>query len=127
VRKADGNGRWELRTAKLVTPEGYRYLSGTGSALLSVVQAVTRAAVGPDRALLLLSDGARWIRTSFSERLARLPGATHLLDWYHLEQRCRELSRRICRGTEAQRMFLRRLYRRRWAGKVADAVVWLER
>jgi hypothetical protein len=124
--KADGGGRWELRTAKLVTPEGYRYVSGTGAAFLSVVLAVTLAAVGPQRALLLLSDGARWIRTFFSERLAHLPRSTHLLDWYHLEQRCRELSRRICRSKEAQRVFLRRLYRRLWPGRVAAAVRWLE-
>ena len=57
--KTDGTGRWELRTAVLATPEGRRYLSGTGAAFLPVVEAMARVAVGEDGRLLLLSDGAR--------------------------------------------------------------------
>lgn len=125
--KADGTGRWELRTAKLMTPQGYRYLSGTGEAFLQTPLALTLVAVGRERALLLLSDGARWIRAFFDERLAGLPGARHLLDWYHLEAKCRDLSSRICRDKAAKGVFLRRLYRRLWAGRAGDAVTWLER
>ena len=124
--KTDGTGRWELRTAVLATAEGERYLSGTGAAFLPVVEALARVAVGEDGRLLLLSDGARWIRTFFTEQLSTLPGAQHLLDWYHLEQKCRDLASRICRDKEAKRIFLRRVYRRLWAGQVDAAVRWLE-
>jgi hypothetical protein len=85
--KADGTGRWELRMAKLGTSDGYRYVSGTATGFLQTLLALTLVAVGRERMLLLLSDGARWIRTFFAERLAHLPGATHLLDWFHLEVR----------------------------------------
>ena len=36
-------------------------------------------------------------------------------------------SSRICRSREAKRLFLRRLYRRLWAGQVPAAVTYLER
>jgi hypothetical protein len=127
TRRASGQGFWELRTAKLVTPAGYRYLSGTGDAFVQVLLRPVLAAVGSHRALLLISDGARWIRTVFRERLAPLPRSTHLLDWHHLAAKCRDLSSRICRDKEAKGAFLRRLCRRLWAGKVAEAVIWLER
>ncbi len=75
--------------------------------------------------LLLLSDGARGIRTFLCDDLRTLPGAQYLLDWYHLERKCRDLASRICRDKE-KGVFLRRLYRRLWAGRVAAAVAWLE-
>jgi hypothetical protein len=124
--KTDGTGRWELRTAVLATAQGERYLSGTGAAFLPVVQALARVAVGQEGRLLLLSDGARWIRTFFAASLSTLPGAQHLLDWYHLEQKCRDQASRICRDKEAQGRLLRRVYRRLWGGQVAAAVAWLE-
>ncbi len=124
--KTGGAGRWELRTATLRTPQGVRYLSGTGATFLPVVQALARVAVGEEGRLLLLSDGARWIRTFFTDDLRTLPGAQHVLDWYHLEHKCRDLASRICRDKEEKGVFLRRLFRRLWAGRVAAAVAWLE-
>lgn len=93
--KRDGTGRWELRTAVLATAQGERSLSGTGAAFLPVVQALARVAVGAEGRLLLLSDGARWIRAFFSEQLSTLPGAQHLLDWYHLTRQSRNQKRCI--------------------------------
>jgi hypothetical protein len=118
---------WELLTAKLVTPEGYRYLSGVGEPFLHCLQAAIRPRAAPDRSLLLIADGARWIRAFFAERLADLPRRTMQLDWYHLAAKCREFAGRVCRGREAKRAFLRRLVRRLWAGDVARAVAFLER
>jgi hypothetical protein len=126
TRKPEGAGFWEVRTAKLVTPTGYRYVSGTGESFLQVLLALVWLWLGTDRALLLLSDGARWIRTFFTERLAALRRKTMVLDWFHLQEKCRAFSSRICQGREAKRLFLRRLYRRLWAGKVAEAVTMLE-
>jgi hypothetical protein len=74
---------WELRTATLVTVAGSRDLSGGGEVFLHQVEAAIRLAVGTDRSLLTLCDGARWIRTCFTQRLADLPPVTLLLDWHH--------------------------------------------
>src|ERR671916_1024699 len=126
TRKPRGEGFWEVRTAKLVTPAGYRYVSGTGEGFLQVLLALVWLWLGTDRSLLLLSDGARWIRTFFTERLAALRRKTMVLDWYHLQEKCRVFSSRICHGREAKRLFLRRLYRRLWAGQVPAAVRYLE-
>jgi hypothetical protein len=42
-------------------------------------------ALGVSRSLLLIADGARWIRTFFTETLAHIPDKTMIRDWYHLE------------------------------------------
>ncbi len=45
-----------------------------------------------------------------------------LLDWHHLCQKCLKMTSRMCRGREAKRQLLQRLYRRLWNGKVATAI-----
>src|ERR671916_2966730 len=62
TRKPGGEGFWEVRTAKLMTREGYHYVSGTGETFLRVLLAVTVVWLGPQCSLLLIADGARWIR-----------------------------------------------------------------
>ncbi|MFL5804900.1 MAG: hypothetical protein ACJ8CR_24540 [Roseiflexaceae bacterium] len=126
TRRSEPHRFWELRTARIVTAEGYRYLSGVGTTFLQQVLAIVLLALGTQRALLLIADGARWIRTFFTEMLARIPNKTLILDWYHLHQKCRELSSRICRGKQAKRWLLLRLYRRLWRGDVAAAIALLE-
>jgi hypothetical protein len=77
--------------------------------------------------LLLIADGARWIRAFFRDHLARiLPHATMVLDLYHLEQKCRDMASRICRSRPAKAILLHRLYRRLWAGNVSAAARLLE-
>jgi hypothetical protein len=82
--------------------------------------------LGALSSLLLIAEGARWIRNFFTDSLAGLPGKTMILDWHHLKQKCLELSSRICRSKLAKAQLLRRLYRRLWRGDVADAIVVLE-
>ncbi len=41
-----------------------------------------------------------------------------ILDWHHLQQKCLELSSRICRDRDAKQRLLRRLYRRRYRGRL---------
>ena len=74
----------------------------------------------------MIADGARWIRTFFTETLAHIPDKTMLLDWYHLQQKCTEQCSRICRGKQAKARLLLRLYRRLWRGDVAAAFAVLE-
>ena len=97
-----------------------------GPAFLQALLAVVRLGLGPLSALLLIADGARWIRSCFTETLARIPQKTMLLDWHHLRQKCLELSSRICRSKAAKAQVLRRLHRRLWRGDVAGAVTVLE-
>jgi hypothetical protein len=83
-------------------------------------------ALSAHQSLLLIADGARWIRAFFSETVAQLPTSSMILDWYHLAQKCLQLSSRLCRGKVARAQLLRRLYRRLWCGKLAAALAFLE-
>ncbi len=110
----------ELRTACLVTNEGRRYLSGTGDAFLNQVLAAVVSCF--DRSLLVIADGARWIRAFYQDCLACLPQTTMLLDWHHLAQKCRDLASRFCYGRATKARLLRRLYQRLWRGDVGGAL-----
>lgn len=116
----------ELRTARIMTEQGYRYLSGMGTAFLQRLQLAVLLYLGPLNSLLLIADGARWIRSFFTDTLREIPRKTLLLDWHHLRQRCLELSSRICRSKAVKAQLLRRLYRRLWRGDVPAAVAVLE-
>ncbi len=116
----------ELRTARLMSEQGYRYLSGVGAAFLQRLHVAVLLCLGPLRSLLLIADGARWIRSFFTETLATLRDKTMFLDWHHLKQKCYELSSRICNGKAVKARFLRRLYRRLWRGDVPGALAVLE-
>jgi hypothetical protein len=126
TRKPEPHRFWELRTARIVTADGYRYLSGVGATFLQQLLVVVLLALGTQRALLLISDGARWIRAFFTDTLVHIANKTMILDWYHLHHTCLELSSRICRGKQAKRWLLLRLYRRLWRGDVVAAIALLE-
>ncbi len=74
LTRAQGQGQFhELRTACLLTADTRRYLSGRGSAFLRQVQAAVTACV--DQSLLVVADGASWIRTFYRDYLADLAGS----------------------------------------------------
>jgi hypothetical protein len=116
----------ELRTARIMTKHGYRYLSGMGTTFLQHLLVVVLLCLGTFNSLLLIADGARWIRGFFSDTLAALATKAMILDWYHLQQKCLDLSSRICRGKPAKAQLLQRLYRRLWRGDVPAAIAVLE-
>jgi hypothetical protein len=116
----------ELRTARIVTADGYRYLSGRSATFLQQLLVVVLMALGPRRSLLLIADGARSLRSFFTDTLALISDKTMLLDWHHLKQKCLELSSRICRSKVTKAQLLRRLYRRLWRGDVPGALTVLE-
>ena len=126
TRRPEAGHFLELRTARIMTEQGSRYLSGVGAAFLQRLHVAALLCLGPLRSLLLIADGARWIRTFFTETLAHLARTTMLLDWHHLKQKCHDLSSRICRGKVARAQFLRRLYRQLWRGDVPAAIAGLE-
>ncbi len=126
TRKPAAGRFLELRTARLVTKHGSRYLSGVGATFLQRLQVAVLLSLGPLSSLLLIADGARWIRAFFSETLAAVADKTMVLDWHHLKQKCYDLSSRICRGKAAKAQFLCRLYRRLWGGDVPGAIAVVE-
>jgi hypothetical protein len=116
----------ELRTARIMTKQGYRYLSGVGTVFLQHLLVVVLLCLGTLGSLLLIADGARWIRSFFLNTLAALTNKAMILDWYHLKQKCLELSSRICRSKVVKAQLLLRLYRRLWRGDVGAAIAVLE-
>jgi hypothetical protein len=116
----------ELRTARLMMAAGYRHFSGVGLAFVEHLRVVVELALGVLGSLLLIADGARWIRNFFTEMLREVPQKVMILDWHHLRQRCLELGSRICRSKAAKAQLLQRLYRRLWRGDVAAAISVLE-
>ncbi len=126
TRRPEAGHFLELRTARLVTKQGSRYVSGIGAAFLQRLHVAVLLCLGPFSSLLLLADGARWIRSFFTDTLAALADKTMLLDWHHLHQKCLELASRICRSKLAKAQLLRRLYRRLWGGDVPGAIRVLE-
>src|SRR5262249_31904223 len=56
----------ELRTARVMTTQGSRYLSGTGDGFLLLVLVMVLLCAGRQRIVLVLADGARWIRNWFA-------------------------------------------------------------
>lgn len=117
---------WELRTARVATAQGYRYLSGTGDAFLETLRVLILLCRGPDRAVLLLGDGARWIRTFFLTVLAPLTATAMILDWYHLHRKCAETASRLSRTKPSRRYFLGSLIRLFWRGEIDAALAFLE-
>src|SRR5262249_16867907 len=55
----------ELRTARVMTAQGSRYLSGVGGSFLTLLLVMVLLCAGRQRGVLLLADGARWIRNWF--------------------------------------------------------------
>jgi hypothetical protein len=116
----------ELRTARIATPEGCRYLSGTGAGFLLVLWVMLLLCGAQQRWVTFVADGARWLREFFEERLRSLPRAECLLDWFHLCKRCRELTSMIGADREVRRALYREVRQRLWKGEVAAALTLLE-
>jgi len=126
IRTQHAHAFGEIRTARIMTAEGTRCLSGTGDTFLQTLRVLTLLSVGPGRSLLLLADGARWIRAFWRTLITPLPTTLMILDWWHLRQKCSELGSRICRGHLAKDRFLLQVQRRLWRGDVDAACAYLE-
>jgi hypothetical protein len=126
TRRPQASHFLELRTACIMTAAGYRYVSGVGAPFLQHLQVVVGLALGVLSSLLLIADGARWNRSFFTDMLSQIARKAMILDWYHLRQKCLELSSRICRNKAAKAQLLQRLYRRLWRGDVPAAITVLE-
>jgi len=127
TRKPERRQWWQLRTARVATQDGYRYISGTDEAfLMQLLAFLLVLGVEHGRSLLFLADGAKWIRNFYARYLHHLPQTQMVLDWYHLRHKVYQLSSMICRGKQAKRQFLFHMAKFLWRGKVDDAVAFLE-
>lgn len=126
TRRPEKRRFWELRTARVVTREGYRYVSGWGEGFVQYLLALILLCTGRRRSLLLIVDGARWLQAFYTDLLAALPHKQMILDWYHLRKKCYALSSMICRGRQAKAQLLSTLQRHLWHGQVAEAIQALE-
>jgi hypothetical protein len=126
TRKPTKRCFWEQRSARILTPHGMRYLVGHGESFLQLCVLFLLLCSPRTQALLLLGDGARWIRDLFLLLQRQRPTATLLLDWYHLRHKCADFASMICPGKAAKAAFLGTLYRLLWHGQSAEAVAFLQ-
>lgn len=128
TRKPKKRSFWELRTARVVSEAGYRYLSGTGESFLKqlLVLLLLLGVASQDRTLLLIADGARWIRNFYTSMLDGIVNKTMILDWYHLRKKIYQFSSMICGGRKAKAQFVCSLYGHLWRGEVQAATDYLE-
>ena len=126
VRQPKKRQFWPLRTALVRTATGYRYLSGTGAGFLTVLWVLLLLCGAQRRWVTFVSDGARWLREFYEERLRGLPQREMVLDWWHLAKRCRELTSMIGKDRAARRALCRAVLKRLWQGEVQEAVQFLE-
>lgn len=126
IKAPEKNRMLSIRTARIATTMGFRYLSGNGEAVLNQIFLLLILCGAPGKAVLLLGDGARWIRTFFTDRLKIFSRKELILDWFHLKKKCYELCSMICRGRKARASLMGRLIPCLWRGNVAAAVTHLE-
>jgi hypothetical protein len=126
TRKPQKRCFWELRTARIVTSEGTRYLSGTADSFLLLLTMFLRVCLGSHRSLLVIADGARWIRAWYHGFALVCRQSRLLLDWYHLGHKCSEMASLICRGRRAKKPLLKVVIRCLWEGQVEEAIAALE-
>jgi len=127
VRRPEKRRFHELRTAKVVTSKGYRYVSGADANFSGYLLLLIRLCLPEGGFLTVLADGAHWIGEFFTECLHYIEHGELILDWYHLvKKKCKDLCSMIARGKEAKDALLNSLKHKLWYGKVADALSLLE-
>jgi hypothetical protein len=126
VRRPERKGKLSLRTARIATRTGFRYLSGYGETVLTQLYLLLLLCGGLHGWITLLGDGARWIRQFFTARLATFTHKELVLDWYHLVKKCYELASMLCRGRKAKAALMGCILPLLWRGQVDDVLVQLE-
>lgn len=126
VRRPEWRSKLYIRTARIATRKGFRYLSGRGDDVLNQLYLLLLLCGGPDSWVTLLGDGARWIRHFFAERLTAFVNKELILDWYHLVKKCYEMTSMICYGRKAKAALMGPLISCLWRGQVDDAITQLD-
>jgi hypothetical protein len=117
VRQPQQGAFAELRTAKLATRAGYRYLCGTGSLFLQQLGLLIGLCGGAAAWVTFLADGARWLREFAQAQLRGLPHGEFLLDWYHLAKKVKDRISRMGGSKAAKQALRRAVLQALWQGK----------
>jgi hypothetical protein len=126
VKRPEKGRSSSIRTARVATAQGVRYLSGGGEAVLRQLYLLFILCGADSKRILLLGDGAKWIRNFFTEWLKGFPAKELVLDWHHLLKKCYEFTGMICKGRKAKAYLMNRLVPCLWQGKLEDAIAHLE-
>jgi len=126
VRKPQPRQFSELRTARLATANGYRYLCGTGEAFVQLLSLWLPVVVGAGGQLTVVTDGARWLEPLLAALRERCPECRVILDWYHLVKKCKDRISRLGLGRGAGRALWKQLRQRLWQGEGQTAIPLLE-
>ena len=120
--------RWgELQTACVATPQGYRFLCGTGWLFLQQLWLLILLAGGQRGGVVtFVSDGARWLREFAQEQLQRLPRREVILDWFHLVKKVKDRISRMGGSRSAKKTLRQGVVGALWRGDVDAALAQLE-
>lgn len=76
--------------------------------------------------IVFFSDGAQNIRSCIDSFFSFRKPVVHMLDWYHLEKRMKELLSMALKGNKEKKAAMRNVISRRlWAGNVDEAIDYL--
>ena len=126
VRRPEKGRTLSIRTARVATADGFRYLSGTGEAVLNQLLVLLILCGAHTKTVLLLGDGAKWIRNFFLQRMQGFARKELILDWYHLKKKCYDFCSMISKSKKAKASLLGGLLTMLWQGRVEEAIALLE-
>jgi hypothetical protein len=126
VRGKPKGSRIEECTARIATSNGFWYVSGLGESFRSKVLAALRRLNIKVERLIVVADGASWIRDFYSTELAIMALSELILDWYHLQKKCHDLLSMICQGRKIREEIEKQLLHLLWKGDVEAACQLLE-
>lgn len=110
-------------TGALLTTEGIYYISGENIAE-EVEILVNR--INPE-SITVIADGASWItKEIYNGVLKDFKNKRLILDYYHLQKKCKELLSMVCFGKSHKNKILVELMPLLWNGKVQEALNLLE-
>ncbi len=117
---------WTYTAVVLVAGLQYAFAEATAEGLWLQVSAllVELGVLSGERRLLVLGDGASWIRTWF-ESLGIFP-KTMIVCWWHLRKRCYEQMSSAGGPKDRRRAFEKELLGQLWEGKVNAAIELLK-
>jgi hypothetical protein len=122
VRQPQKGAFAQLRTARVVTRTGYRYLCGSGGLFLQELWLLILLGGGAHGRVTFLADGARWLREFAREQLSRLAQCEFLLDWYHLVKKVKDRISRMGGGKKEKQALRRAVVAALWEGQVEQAL-----
>jgi hypothetical protein len=122
VRQPPQGAFAELRTARVATRTGYRYVCGSGGLFLQQLWLVILLCGGAQGLVTFLADGARWLREFAQEQLSGLARCECLLDWYHLVKKVKDRISRMGGSKEEKQALRRAVVAALWEGQVDRAL-----